>query len=596
MAVASAEKNKYVTSNNDMLAACARAISRKSELNLIDAPSLYSWLYTTENINTLETDSPQTRRGVTDMVALLHRHHNKVQHQSQKPNHEEAAAAFDTLEHMRNALLGAQAMSGCAQNLTHYFSAFLQSQPYSMAHDAMPLSDAVAFLLWEMLSESPLPAHFSPHLAPWRTTLDPMLKMRKDDLEAVLHDQSLFAQEAKKLIEALSITAQGELTEPEKDPDQQPDAAPGAEETEGEEESGEQETSETQESDESTDIGEESGDRETGKDIKEGEHEGATADMQQLPPARHNQAMYGYHAFTTEFDEVINADKLLDAEELSALRRQLDEKLAAHKAVPMRLANKLRRLLLARQRREWHYDLEDGMLDASRLARLITRADQRDIFKEETESQYRETVVSLLLDNSGSMRGRPITIAAMSADILTRTLERCGVKVEVLGFTTKDWKGGKSRKAWLECDQPTSPGRLNDLRHIIYKAADMPLRRGQRLLAAMLKENLLKENIDGEALLWAHSRLLQRSEQRKIMMVISDGAPVDDATLSMNDSAYLDTHLRGVIEHIEQKSSVELLAIGIGHDVTRYYSNAMTLYDVDKLGEAMLEQCVELFS
>ncbi|HEY0926433.1 cobaltochelatase CobT-related protein, partial [Brevundimonas sp.] len=307
------------------------------------------------------------------------------------------------------------------------------------------------------------------------------------------------------------------------------------------------------------------------------------------------RAVDAYRVFTTAFDETIDAAELCDPNELERLRSLLDQQLTALSSVVARLANKLQRRLMAQQNRSWHFDLEEGVLDTARLTRIVTDPTSPLSFKAESESPFRDTVVTLLLDNSGSMRGRPIMVAAVCADILARTLERCGVKVEILGFTTRAWKGGLSRESWITAGKPANPGRLNDLRHIIYKAADAPWRRAKKNLGLMMREGLLKENIDGEALLWAHDRLMARPEQRRILMVISDGSPVDDSTQSANAALYLDKHLRQVIEQLETKSSVELLAIGIGHDVTRWYRRALTIVDVEQLGGAMIEKLAELF-
>jgi cobaltochelatase CobT len=317
----------------------------------------------------------------------------------------------------------------------------------------------------------------------------------------------------------------------------------------------------------------------------------------QRPPLGGNEARGPeYKAFTTRFDEVIHAEDLCEPEELERLRAYLDKQLQNLSSIVARLANRLQRRLMAQQNRSWEFDLEEGMLDPARLSRVIIDAQQPLSFKRERDMDFRDTVVTLLLDNSGSMRGRPITVAATCADILARTLERCGVKVEILGFTTRAWKGGQSREAWLQAGKPAAPGRLNDLRHIIYKSADAPWRRARKNLGLMMREGLLKENIDGEALDWAHKRLLGRSEQRRILMMISDGAPVDDSTLSVNPGNYLERHLRGIIEEIETRSPIELIAIGIGHDVTRYYRRAVTIVDAEELGGAMTEKLAELFS
>jgi cobaltochelatase CobT len=302
-----------------------------------------------------------------------------------------------------------------------------------------------------------------------------------------------------------------------------------------------------------------------------------------------------YQIFTEEFDEIVRAEELCDTEELDRLRKYLDQQMAHLSGAVSKLANRLQRRLLAQQRRHWNFDLEEGVLDAGRLSRVVTNPLYPLSYKLESDTEFKDTVVTLLLDNSGSMRGRPISIAAISADILARTLERCGVKVEILGFTTKAWKGGLSRDKWLQDGRPKGPGRLNDLRHIIYKTADSPWRRARRNLGLMMREGLLKENIDGEALLWAHHRLISRPEERRILMVISDGAPVDDSTLSVNTGTYLENHLRQVIDWIEKRSPVELIAIGIGHDVTRYYERAVTILDAEQLGGAMTDQLAELF-
>ena len=319
------------------------------------------------------------------------------------------------------------------------------------------------------------------------------------------------------------------------------------------------------------------------------------AENQPAPPSGDDRRGPDYKAFTTKFDEIVNAEDLCEPEELQRLRDYLDKQLQNLSSVVSRLANRLQRRLMAQQNRSWEFDLEEGVLDPARLSRVIIDPQQPLSFKREKDMDFRDTVVTLLIDNSGSMRGRPITVAATCADILARTLERCGVKVEILGFTTRAWKGGQAREAWLQAGKPPAPGRLNDLRHLVYKSADAPWRRARKNLGLMMREGLLKENIDGEALDWAHQRLLGRSEQRRILMMISDGAPVDDSTLSVNSGNYLERHLRYVIEEIETRSPIELIAIGIGHDVTRYYRRAVTIVDAEELGGAMTEKLAELF-
>ena len=302
-----------------------------------------------------------------------------------------------------------------------------------------------------------------------------------------------------------------------------------------------------------------------------------------------------YKAYTEEFDEIIKAKDLESEEELNRLRKNLDQQLLQLKNFVSKLANKLQRKLLAKQNRSWNFDLEEGLLDTAKLPRIIMDPFNSLSFKKEKDIEFKDTLVTILIDNSGSMRGKPISVAAICADILARTLERCGVKVEILGFTTKHWKGGSSREKWMKNNNPILPGRLNDLRHIIYKSADMPWRQGKNNMGLMLKEGLLKENIDGEALKWAHNKMSRRKEERKILMVISDGAPVDDSTLSTNTSDYLETNLKNVVKWIENKTNIELLAIGIGHDVTRYYKQAIKITDVQDLGDVMINQLTDLF-
>jgi cobaltochelatase CobT len=338
-----------------------------------------------------------------------------------------------------------------------------------------------------------------------------------------------------------------------------------------------------------------------GEDMPDSDGEPGDEGEEGAQPVRPNRPVpdlspqFDYKPWTTHYDEVVLASDLCDADELARLRGYLDQQLVHLQSAVSKLANRLQRRLMAQQSRSWDFDQDEGMLDAARLARVIVNPTQSLSYKIERETDFRDTVVTLLIDNSGSMRGRPISIAAISADILARTLERCGVKTEILGFTTRAWKGGQARETWLAAGRPPQPGRLNDVRHIIYKRADEPWRRARTALGLMMREGLLKENIDGEALLWAHARLMARPEERRVLMVISDGAPVDDSTLSVNSGSYLERHLRQVIGWIEGKSPVELVAIGIGHDVTRYYSRAVTIMDAEQLGGTIVEQLAALF-
>ena len=422
-----------------------------------------------------------------------------------------------------------------------------------------------------------------------------------DALAAALEDQKAFQHLTLDMLQHLELTQAANPDQPETEEDEGEDQENDREDEQDNSESDAESqpveaAGETTEGDEETD---------TEQEIESPE-DAADADMadegeEGMLPTRPNRPWtdlpddFDYKAFTTVYDEVVAATDLCDEEELTRLRAYLDTQLKGLQGVVTRLANRLQRRLMAQQNRSWDFDQEEGMLDAARLARVVISPGQSLSYKVERDVEFKDTVVTLLIDNSGSMRGRPISIAAISADIMARTLERCGVKTEILGFTTRAWKGGQSREAWLAAGRQANPGRLNDLRHIVYKKADEPWRRARRNLGLMMREGLLKENIDGEALLWAHARLLARPEDRRVLMVISDGAPVDDSTLSVNSAGYLEQHLRKVIDWIEKQSPVQLVAIGIGHDVTRYYRRAVTIMDAEQLGGTMVEQLADLF-
>ena len=441
----------------------------------------------------------------------------------------------------------------------------------------------------------------------WRADVESAAGRDFQKLRESLGNQEAFARAARQLIRDLKLGDESADLQDEDDQESQDqENADGQSNETGDDQSDSSEThgygaqgEETEDASEQEDASETVADQaQTEMQMGSGdEEEPGRAERPWLPPGALSNEPLGqqYHAYTVKFDEIVDADQLCDAEELGRLRNHLDQQLSHLQGVIGKLANRLQRRLMAQQNRSWEFDLDEGTLDAARLARIVANPMHALSFKKEKETNFRDTVVSLLIDNSGSMRGRPITVAAMSADILARTLERCGVKVEILGFTTRAWKGGQSREQWLAAGKPANPGRLNDLRHIIYKPADAPWRRARKNLGLMLREGILKENIDGEALLWAHNRLLPRTEERKIMMVISDGAPVDDSTLSVNPGNYLERHLRDVIDWIETRSPVELIAIGIGHDVTRYYRKAVTIVDADQLGGTMMEQLASLF-
>ena len=531
-------------------------------------------------------------RGTADALALRLCYHDEGLHRRSMPPGREAGEVFDVVEQVRVEALGSRRLAGVADNLAAVLEERCQDYADVGEREASHLGEAIGLLVREKLTGRPPPAAAARMVAQWRPWLDRRVGAQFRQLGTCVHDQNAFATAAAEMIRVLGLidedAAHRDRDEEEGD-DETRDTDPqsrGAEMMAPESVPGER--ADATDDDTQAVVAE---DR-----LTEGDEDpaGPTRWRARWP---HNAELRepAYHAYCTAFDEVVEADSLCGADELARLRAQLDQQLSQLQGVVSRLANRLQRHLLAKQTRSWEFDLEEGLLDAGRLARVVVDPVHPLSFKMEKETDFRDTVVVLLIDNSGSMRGRPITVAAISADILARTLERCGVKVEILGFTTRAWKGGQSREKWVADGKPGTPGRLNDLRHIIYKSADMPWRRGRRNLGLMLREGLLKENIDGEALLWAHSRLLARPEQRRILMVISDGAPVDDATLSANPGNYLEQHLHAVIGWIEARSPVEMTAIGIGHDVTRYYSRAVTIVDADELGGTMIQNMSDLF-
>ena len=544
-------------------------------------------------------------RGAADALALRLKHHDPKLHATRAPGGDsDAREVFDALEQARVEALGARSMDGVRSNLHDLAEARVRLDAITRARTAeeVPLATAVALLARQRLTgeQPPVAARTGLKLvAPW---IEEKAGAELDALAMTIDDQASFATLSRRLLEDLELAAD----EPsDQEPDEGGDEGQGEDEgpdetddseTDGADAGGEMEMrSEETEQDDGED---ESADSEA--DTEEGEAASAQegADQARANALRRNwpdEPVTDYRPFTTRFDEMIAAAELCDEEELGRLRAYLDQQMMSLGGVVTRLANRLQRRLMAQQARSWDFDQEEGMLDAARLARVIVAPAHSLSYKIERETEFKDTVVSLLIDNSGSMRGRPISIAATCADVLARTLERCGVATEILGFTTRGWKGGQSREQWLSEGRPAHPGRLNDLRHIVYKRADEPYRHARKSLGLMMREGLLKENIDGEALLWAHSRLLARPEERRILLVISDGAPVDDSTASANGGTYLERHLRQVIGWIEGRSSIELAAIGIGHDVTRYYSRAVTIMDAEQLGGALIEQLAALF-
>ena len=542
-------------------------------------------------------------RGAADSMALQLRYHNDALHQARQPQSREARDAYDALERARVEIVGAQHMPGVTANLRGKLNEECEGNGLDRMseRDQLPLATALSLLARDRMDPEAVPASAQHILNLWRNTLGPNAEAALDELAASRNDQSRYIGAARKLLAAV------DLAEGESEPGDNEESEEGEESSENTAQQDNSQEGQSQSEAEDNpmlasapEMAETGAPEEFEQDDADAEEMAADAgDAPAGPQPRRNSIPNddhtAYRAYTRAFDEEVYAEDLCDPDELSRLRQQLDQQLQHLHAVVAKLANRLQRRLLAQQMRAWDFDLEEGILDAARLSRVIVDPLLALSYKRERDTDFRDTVVTLLIDNSGSMRGRPITVAAMCGDILARTLERCAVKVEVLGFTTRAWKGGQSREQWIAAGKPPLPGRLNDLRHIIYKAADEPWRRARKNLGLMLREGLLKENIDGEALLWAYRRLLARPENRRILMVISDGAPVDDSTLSVNPGNYLERHLRDVIREIEARDVVELVAIGIGHDVTRYYRRAVTIVDAEELGGTMMRKLTELF-
>jgi cobaltochelatase CobT len=547
-------------------------------------------------------------RGLGDSMALKYACHNKMVHAKFAPEDMKARAVHDALEQTRCELMGSRVMAGVAQNIAAMLEdKYAKAQFETIAaRENAPIEEALSLLVREAVTSFPVPKSAHTVVELWRDFIVENGSDQFKKLKACLHDQAKFAQTVHELLISLHML-------PEKTPDS--DDSNDEDEDEPQQDKPEQNNQEGQPEGDKDSKGDGAKDAPSQKPEKKPDDmsvEGEQTSSEQffdgedsLPfhaEARRVDVPFSnilndddYKIFTKQFDEELPASELCDEAELARLRAFLDKQLSSLSTVVGRLANRLQRRLLAEQNRAWEFDLEEGYLDSARITRIVTDPTAPLSFKRERDTDFKDTVVTLLIDNSGSMRGRPITVAATCVDILARTLERCGVKVEILGFTTKTWKGGQSREKWLKDNKPLSPGRLNDVRHIIYKSADQPWRRTKNNLGLMMREGLLKENIDGEALMWAHQRLMLRREHRKILMMISDGAPVDDSTLSVNVGNYLEKHLRLVIGEIEKNSPVELMAIGIGHDVTRYYKNALTLVDAEELASAMTEKLAGLF-
>ncbi|WP_017667803.1 cobaltochelatase subunit CobT [Sandarakinorhabdus sp. AAP62] len=546
-------------------------------------------------------------RGWADSFALKRRFHDPKLHGADQPDSGLARDIWNALEQARFESLGAAEMAGVARNLDRMTEMRVRTDPIVRARTAeeVPLATALGLLVRERLTGADVPRAAQQAVDMVRGHIEAQAGKHLDALAANMEDQAEFAQLIRHVLADLGLAADPDEAsdETEEGADGQEEEQPGedSEDQEQDDGGGSEQSTETRAED-SSDAPEDSEQREVEMDTDEvSDAEMGEEGEEGMMPWRPNLPLsdlppdFEYKAYTTKHDEVVGAAELCDDEELTRLRNYLDQQLIPLQSAVTKLANRLQRRLMAQQNRSWDFDQEEGILDAARLVRIVTNPAHALSYKIERDTEFRDTVVTLLIDNSGSMRGRPISIAAICADILARTLERCAVKTEILGFTTRAWKGGQSREAWLQAGRPAKPGRLNDLRHIVYKQADAPWRRARKNLGLMMREGLLKENIDGEALLWAHDRLVARNEDRRILMVISDGAPVDDSTLSVNSGNYLERHLRAVIRHIETKSPVELIAIGIGHDVTRYYRRAVTIMDAEQLGGTIIDSLAALF-
>ena len=585
------------------LSSTVKAIAEDKEIEVIfgnNSTSSEEKIILPEINNVFDLDNIASIRGAADNEALIYKYRNNDTYSEFLPNKEKNKKIYESLENTRIQILGSKYMRGVKSNLLSLYEKNCNEKNYSnvTSQSDLEIEYALEIYLKKKNDTNIVPKSASHALSYWSKWLDSKVGTSIDDLLENVDNQEKFAKLANKLISDLKLYDTNENKDESEDDNkgQQTEELdnPDIDETESQSSMSDDDMENTEEEVQSEES--ELPVDENNEEMQDLEDDGSENVKPQYKESKSVETILSeYMVYSNKYDEIITAQDLCEDEELNRLRKYLDQQLKSFQTIISRLANRLQRKLLAKQNRSWEFNIEEGLLDTSRLTRVITDPFYSLSFKKEKDTDFKDTVVSLLIDNSGSMRGRPITVAAMSADILARTLEKCGVKVEILGFTTKAWKGGKSRESWMQNNKPPSPGRLNDLRHIIYKAADEPWRRSKKNLGLMMREGLLKENIDGEALLWAHKRLQNRYEARKILMVISDGAPVDDSTLSVNSGNYLEKHLRGAINWIENKSDVQLLAVGIGHDVTRYYKKAVTIVDAEQLADVMTEQLVDLF-
>ena len=592
-------KNKKIESFKQSISSTLKAISKNKDINVQFGNQIEKKDSNQVNLPLpsiqLEDMEKNEIRGLADSLALKFKNHNLEIHNSIKPKSKNSNNIFNSIEAARYESLGIIEYKGIKNNIKNNIIKKYKKTNLSknLKKEEVAFEDAVQIIMQEKLTNQKLPNELKQISNAWRDDLEPIIKENIEDLIININKQKDFSNLSLNLVEKLeSIQIQTETEDDENSDDDQNDQE---NENQGNEEKN-QNLDKKDDTSSEEEISSESD--ETDNEIIDDENSESDNSREANPfyiPPKDNKENFTYNAYTKKFDETIYAQDLCDLEELSRLRQNLDKQIENMDNIISKLANRLQRKLMAQQNRWWEFNLEEGILDSARLPRIIVNPLQSLSYKKEIESEFKDTIVTLLIDNSGSMRGRPITVAALSADILARTLERCGVKVEILGFTTRSWKGGKARDEWIKNGRPANPGRLNEIRHIIYKSANSPWRRSKTNLGLMLREGILKENIDGEAIEWASERLNKRPENRKILMVISDGAPVDDSTLSTNSGSYLDKHLRNIIKKIEINSNIELLAIGIGHDVTRYYNQALTIIEVDQLGGAITNQLAILF-
>ena len=589
------EKKNIIDLFKNSISSTVRAISENKNIDIT-----YSTPSKTKKDNQIILPSPSIKllenekneiRGKADSSALKLKYHNKLIHKLKTPNSVISRKIFNSIETARYESIGIHKFPGILKNIDKSIESKYKIKNISEKKD-VAIEDAVQIIILEHLTEKTLPKKLKKITESWRNDIEPVIQENITKLKNNLNKQDSFSDLALLLTKKLQLMSIEDSNNDEiNDEFENNNSEDDAENSDKNEEMNKDAKSESQDDK----MGETD---DFDKDLIETEVSDDENSENANPiyePPRDKINNFHYKSFTKKFDEIVPAPELCDSDELVRLRNSLDKQLDNMENIISQLANRLQRKLMAQQKRWWEFNLEEGILDSARLSRVVINPTQPLSYKREIESEFKDTIVSLLIDNSGSMRGRPITVAALSADILARTLERCGVKVEILGFTTRSWKGGKAREEWINKGRPPNPGRLNEIRHIIYKSASNPWRRAKLNLGLMLREGILKENIDGEAIEWAHNRLLQRQENRKILMVISDGAPVDDSTLSTNSGSYLDKHLRETIKHIEDQSKIELLAIGIGHDVTRYYKQALTIVEVDQLGGAITNQLALLF-